>query len=98
MTGLEDLKFLCEDGYFQLQSYQEDEIAIECINNIEKELKAFEIIKEKRIDVDSLLYYLKTNACDDSVLSWYNEYIVKFDEERILTQQELDLLKEALDL
>ena len=61
-----------------------------------KKLKALKIIKEKRVDVNSLLYYIKSNACDDSVVCWYNEYIIEFDDERILTHEDYDLLKEVL--
>ena len=61
-----------------------------------KKLQALKIIIDKRVNVDSLLYYLKTNACDDSVLGWYNEYIVEFDDKRTLIQEEYNLLKEVL--
>ena len=53
---------------------------------IEKELKALEIIKNKRVDV-SLLHTTKN----------YQEYnFCVFQKERALTQDEYDLLKEVL--
>ena len=56
-------------------------------DNIEKSLKAFEIIKEKKVNVHYLVY---SNDLKD-----YNERTFILPNE-ILTQEEYDLLKEAL--
>lgn len=71
-------------------------ITISAIKSSEKSLKALEIIKKKRVAVDKLLFYLNTNACDDSILCWYNEYAVNFEEGRTLTEEEYYILKEVL--
>ena len=62
---------------------------------IEKELKALEIIKEKRVNVDYFIRFYKDK--------YYNEYLVdtqftigKQISETPLTQKEFDLLKEIL--
>lgn len=65
--------------------------------DIVKELKALEIIKKKRVNVDALIKYIKTNAVDDIPLCWYNEYIALFEEDRCLTEEEYDFLKEVLE-
>ena len=56
-----------------------------------KELKALEIIKEKRVDIVGVLLYAfkREDGCD-----FYNSYMIK--EEDKLTQEEYDLLKEVL--
>lgn len=54
---------------------------------IEKELKAFEIIKTKRVDVIRLFQCFKIGA-----LSNYNNFYAY----KKLTQEEYDLLKEVL--
>lgn len=55
------------------------------INNVAKRLKALEIIKEKGLNVD---YFQR--SCDEE----YKESI--FCIERLLTQEQFDLLKEVL--
>ena len=109
LSPLKALKDLCENCHKHIQSqpskgylpYKEcpwrhiSNDYCEEYETVKKSLKALEIIKKKKVQVSNLLFYLKTNACDDSVLSWYNEYIVEFDE-RTLTEEEFDLLKEVL--
>ena len=63
------------------------------LNTIKKELKAFEIIKNKKVDTDSIWYLAKNNHKE---LSFYNDYLNKFKGELPLTQEEYDLLKEVL--
>lgn len=58
---------------------------------IEQELKAFEIIKEKEIDIGSLVYYIKNS---NHALAFYNGGVV--NEKKKLTKEEFDLLKEEL--
>jgi len=62
------------------------------IKSIEKDLKAFEIIKEKRVDVNDLLLFVSRKA--------YNDFVIACDDnkKRVLTKQEYDLLKEVLEL
>ena len=57
---------------------------------IEKELKALEIVKNKRVDIVGVLIYAfnQENGCE-----FYNSYMSKEIE---LTQEEYDLLKEIL--
>ena len=69
---------------------------IEQKTTLEEQDKILRIIKEKEVALDKLIHYLKINACDDSVLCWYNEYAVKFEDGKPLTQEEYDLLKEVL--
>ena len=57
----------------------------ECLNIIEKELKALEIIKEKEVNVFIFLH--------SGDLETYNDMV---EDNRKLTQEEFDLLKEVL--
>lgn len=63
---------------------------------IEKELKALEIIKEKRVD----LPYLRCCIEDNQSVERYNEYIrnktMDYDHEQELTEEEFNILKEVL--
>ncbi len=64
------------------------------ITNLEDEtkLKALEIIKEKRVDVDYLITCIEQSI---NPLQFYNEYIKEFNGIE-LTQEEYDLLREKL--
>ena len=70
------------------------EKAEELRETIEKELKAFYLIKEKRVDVSLIT--------DTKSLQEYNEkvpqYVISEENgvDRLLTQEEYDLLKEVL--
>lgn len=59
-------------------------------NKLEKLLKAFEIIKEKKVDVNDLLNFVSLKA--------YNDYVCACDDndKRKLTKQQYELLKELL--
>ena len=71
-------------GLEAIQKYRDGfEMLPSKIDIIEKELKALEIIKKKRVDVGFL----------DRDLSSYN---VGLPRKHILTQEEYDLLKEVL--
>lgn len=39
--GLEDLKWLIENGYIEQHGWQEDIVMLDCVDNIEKELKEY---------------------------------------------------------
>ena len=66
--------------------YHDEKCNVECFSNIiEKELKALEIIKKKRVLIDVLL---ELNTLED-----YNEFKSKKEQ---LTQEEYDLLREVL--
>ena len=80
---------------------QEIKEITQCFDNyvipvIEKELKALEIIKTKNVDIFFLI-----NSCDE--VDKYNEEIIDntmyycYSNCRKLTQEEFDLLKEALE-
>ena len=81
MTGLEALEQLRNDIENRALLFSEDKLEI-----IEKELKALEIIKEKKVNLDIL------TQCDSVEL--YNKCIHYFD--RQLTQEEYDSLKKVL--
>ena len=77
------------------------------ICDVEKELKALEIIKEKRVDVLVLVQYMKEKPNDTWALESYNHYCedkknCKYYDGRdylkpkSLTQEEYELLKEVL--
>lgn len=95
--GLLALKSLVGNKFFMLlgRTHGKRQLAND-IDIIQKALKALDIIKEKRVNIDALIKYIKTNAVDDIPLCWYNEYIALFEEDRCLTQKEYDLLKEVL--
>lgn len=59
---------------------------------IEKELKALESIKEKKVDVNYLIICIEQKI---KPLQFYNEYM-KENNGMNLTQEEYDLLKEVL--
>ena len=78
-------------------NYGKTRQALEDFRNIEKELKALEIIKEKNVDI----WCLKTTKnYDDYLHSPAPTNIVDengvYHEEQLLTQEEYDLLKEVL--
>lgn len=68
-----------------------------CLNTIEKELKAFKIIKEKNVnilalkEVEDYERYLRTPAPSNIVDSRG-----VYHEEQVLTKEEFDLIKEEL--
>ena len=68
--------------------YNVEESAEKLFEIIEKELKAFEIIKEKKVDVFQLIISMKLNDL--------NEYNKRHAEYLHLTQEEYELLKEEL--
>jgi hypothetical protein len=59
---------------------------------IETALKALEIIIKKKVNIGHLLSCIKCEIIENP-LSFYNE---QYEENRRLTQEELDLLKEVL--
>ena len=61
---------------------------LDLLNDVEKELKALEIVKEKNFD----LYYLQ----DSKDLEMYNDACDHYRNLCYLTQEEFDLLKEVL--
>ena len=87
--GLEALERVKKAHYVAsivMQLPHEDTETIEAINIIEKELKAFEVIKVKKVQVATLLL---SNTCVG-----YNSARGLLGED--LTQEEYDLLKEVL--
>ena len=76
---------------------QEIKEITQCFDNyvipvIEKELKALEIIKTKNVDI-SMLYEIVSTVDKMFARDRYNQET----NEEILTQEEFDLLKEALE-
>lgn len=84
--GLEEIKTL---RTLNQRYFDNDKNVNNSYDIIEKELKALEIIKNKRVDV----YDLMGEACCDNV----NSFNYGLLEEFCLTQQEFDLLKEVLN-
>lgn len=82
--GLEALKLL--ESKFRTSSWAKEIDFTMATFEIEKELKALEIIKNKRVDVS----WLFSNEVND-----YKDYNVWSGTENI-TQEEYDLLKEVL--
>lgn len=67
--------------------------------NIEKELKVLEIIKNKEVSVAMFVdMYGYGNSCknDKERLELYNENIGYYKQHRLLTQEEWDLLRNVL--
>ena len=109
--GLEALEYLCENKKIDCnQAYQETEIVIECINDIEKALKEYEGAKKhiealhkERVDnslkIKILEIIIKKNVDVFNLkilgLQDYNFYAVREKTDE-LTQEEFDLLKEVL--
>ena len=79
------------DIYEMLQSYQEDVVALDCVNNIEKELKALEFIKTFIKSIN-----LKYFFCDDLII-----LIIGGDDfewqYKCKSQEEYDLLREVIE-
>lgn len=93
MNGLEALKRIRQET--APNTYCKDFDKEECCNTIEKELKALEIIKEKRINVvwfSIVLHDLK--YCDiEKQIKTYNSKVAKWN---VIDQDEFDLLKEVM--
>ena len=84
-----------EDIILYLNASEPKGLYCENIEVIKKELKALEIIKNKRVDVFELLVGI-SNSAYSNPLERYNSYIEgSFNTE--LTPQEFDLLKEVLE-
>ena len=101
MNSKEALKSLCNhceklsirDGFIGCPFRNISNDYCEEFEIIEKELKALEIIKTKNVDID----YIKTCFYDKKGgFKEYNAY-VGHDEDKELTQEEYDLLKEVLE-
>lgn len=88
---LEDLK----DVKKLASAYAGDRYAEAITEDIEKELKALEIIKTKRVDVFELLLGI-SNSMYRNPLERYNSYVEgSFNTE--LTKKEYEILKEVLE-
>ena len=87
MTGLEALNDLIED----LQ--QDNGVSIICKEKVEKSLKALEIIKEKRIDIESFYSsFIESDYDYDFYERRYGTY-----GKYCLTEEEFNTLKEGLE-
>lgn len=85
LTPLEALENIVVDLTPHLKEANKEEI-----NIIEKSLKALEIIKNKRVDVNDLFLFVSLKA--------YNDFVCYCDDsnKRKLAKKEYDLLKEVL--
>ena len=110
--GLEKLKSLGEHHCSLMQKYESGECEIPCRDCkylqeesiVEKELKAFEIVKEKKVNVPSLITLFKSQTSyEDYEQLWDNDirwqltknWDIQFSRHK-LTQEEFDLLKDIL--
>ena len=94
MNGLEALEKMYNRGRMDLHYVK----CNECFNIVASELregekykKALEILKEKTVDLGSLLYYVRSS---NHPLAFYNMGMA--NENKKLTKDEFDLLKEVL--
>lgn len=63
----------------------------------EKQIKALEIIKEKRVNVDNFLSFIRKETTYEDYLIKHNKFVItKITFKEKLTQEEYDLLKEVL--
>jgi len=87
--GLEDFKELKKTTCFYCQYHINEEcVNDKCIwNNVEKELKALEIIVSKRLNVDEIYH---------KDYEWYMLNHKNDDKSLIPTKEEFNLLKEVL--
>lgn len=90
-TVLNNLKWLCENGYIDVKGWQEDVVALDCINSIEKSLKALRLIARMGLDVGWFQRMLKEGMT-------YKEYNFSNPTGKYhLTKEKFDLLKEVLE-
>lgn len=89
--GLEALKELLEYVNFENRHDSKSEKAVSNFDIIEKELKALEIIKNKKVAY--LFMWLIEKHNKKCALRLYNE---PCEEDRKITEEEYDLLKEVL--
>ena len=103
LKGLEALRKLdyearyanTDDEGYSIKPYKATNFCEEEFNIIEKELKALEIIKTKRVDVFELLLSI-SNLVYRNPLERYNSYVEGSFNTK-LTPQEFDLLEEVLE-
>ena len=88
MKGLEALKRIRQETC--PATYMQDFDKEECCQTIEKELKAFAIIKHRNISIELLKRAMKRET-----LNWYNSLCL-YPNDKLL-QEEYDLLKEILN-
>ena len=91
MNGLEVLEKLGAEKLARGELIRNDDKVETYITQIKKDLKALEIIKNKKVDVHLFLFFNKEDFGDG--FEAYNDCY----ESEALTQQEFDLLKEVLE-
>ena len=100
MNGLEALEIVKYECGFAFGGTANGDRVRESLPVIEKELKALEIIKAKKVDVDTFIFYTKQhNLNDEWVLRSYNDWVAGNEinlRKKILTKDEFDLLKEVM--
>lgn len=90
------LFIVIETALKRLETLEEEKQSFD--RQLEKEHKALETIKEKRVNVDGLVYYFKQGVENEQVCHWYNCYQTDYPDEpnRILQIEDVELLKEVL--
>ena len=93
--GLEALKEICAMCYMRSKEEKICQLFVQCekYKAIEKELKALEIIKNKKVDIHTL--YRDSNIIGDTFDYYNNTMLFSRGVQYQLTQEEYDLLKEV---
>lgn len=93
MKGLEALCYLDDIAHGRKMSLDPHELKLV----IEKELKALDLIKEKKINVPVIMFYLKQDCSYEKILHEYNTWAIEYTETyRVLFYEDINLLKEVL--
>lgn len=92
--GLEAFVDICQYMDFYCDTNTQDKQKI-----VEKELKALEIIKKKKVNVGCFIECCLSLSYEEYIKQWGNwhEHIFKNISGEVLTQEEFNLLKEALE-
>ena len=95
MTGLEALNKIDNEvlyGVYAQEHYSNE------IETIRKELKALEVIKEKRVNVGTFIHLTKILKKDyEQCKALNNTFGANICEKEILTEEEFNLLREMLE-
>ncbi len=99
-----DIKYLIMEHYSDKEPLNEDQKkSKQCFyrycDDIKKELKALEIIKEKKVNVGAFMECCLSLSYEEYIKQWGNwhKHIFKNISGEVLTQEEFNLLKEVLE-
>ena len=98
MTGLEALKeFKGNNNAILVGRVMGKQHYLDCLQTIEKSLKALEIIKEKYVHIPQLLCAFENQLEEENPLEVYYNGQVGINVPMPLTEEEFNLLKEVLE-